>query len=437
MTEIIFFAFAMTLTQIGDAYLRYLPFSRELTERDVTALKKRYAVWSVFGFAINVALAADGVSYRAYKLSALLIGWIPYVLLSTTVIRSRAAQHVFVFGMQSTWSFTVHAFAGMGVALIYGTMSEEHILLQLTFYLLIFAALLRVGRKFFTQLLPAPQIFEDSSLKWYMSILPTAIFIGTAITIIDVTFVTTWKERLSRICLPIFFLLMYRAINTSTRQVEEVQRQEQRVRLLRRQTESLREHNALMQKSRREVVALREDLGRTYRVIDELLDAGEISEAMAHIRRQAHLLDATTIKVFCLAPLVNAALSIYFKRAEEVGIKVRHKIDLPAQFSTDESDLAILLSNLLENAITASEKQKPSARDLSVIIRYGGGQYVLEVANRYDYPIKLGDNGLPYTSKIGHGLGMSSLETFAKKYDAYVDFSCEDNRVRLSLYWRD
>ena len=83
------------------------------------------------------------------------------------------------------------------------------------------------------------------------------------------------------------------------------------------------------------------------------------------------------------------------------------------------------------------KKQKPSERDLSVIIRYGGGQYVLEVANRYDYPIKLGDNGLPYTSKIGHGLGMSSLETFAKKYDAYVDFSCEDNRVRLSLYWRD
>ena len=55
MTEIIFFAFAMTLTQIGDAYLRYLPFSRELTERDVTALTKRYAIWSVFGFAINVA----------------------------------------------------------------------------------------------------------------------------------------------------------------------------------------------------------------------------------------------------------------------------------------------------------------------------------------------------------------------------------------------
>ncbi len=52
----------MTLTQLGDAYLRYLPFSRELTNRDVAALTKRYLIWSVAGFAINVFLAADGVS---------------------------------------------------------------------------------------------------------------------------------------------------------------------------------------------------------------------------------------------------------------------------------------------------------------------------------------------------------------------------------------
>ena len=237
MTEIIFFGAAMTLTQLGDGYLRYLPFSRELNTQEVVALRRRYLIWSVFGFAINVACTADGVSYRAYKLSALAIGWIPYVLLSMTVIKSRLTQHVFVFGMQSLWSFMLHAFGGMGVALIYGSMTEEHILLQLAFYLVLFVALLRVERQYFTRLLPAPLLFEDASLKWCMSLLPPAIFVGTAVSIVDVTFVTTWHERFSRIPLPIFFLLMYRAISFSTRQVLEVQRQEQRESLLSRRME--------------------------------------------------------------------------------------------------------------------------------------------------------------------------------------------------------
>lgn len=437
MSEIIFFGVAMTLIQIGDAYLRYLPFSREMSEQDIADLTNRYLIWSVLGFAINVSLADNGVSHRAYKLSALAIGWLPYVLLSMTVIRSRIAQHVFVFGMQSLWSFMLHAFGGMGVALIYGKMSEEHLPLQLTFYLILFVALLKFEKKFFTSLLPSPKLFEDKTLRLGISIFPIAIFIGTIIQIADVTFLPTWKERLSRIFFPIFFMLMYRATSMSTHQVAEVQRQEQRMNLLNLQMESLRENNSLMQKSQQEVCVLRKDLEKNYCVIDKLLEDGKVSEAMDYIRRQTKLLDTTAVKAFCLAPLVNAALAIYFKRAAEVGIRVVHKIDLPAQFKTDESDLAVLVSNLLENAITASKKQKTSERELSVMIRYVGGQCILEITNRYNFPIQLGDNGLPYTSKIGHGLGMSSLEAFAKKYDAYVDFSHENNIVRLSMYWND
>ena len=125
-------------------------------------------------------------------------------------------------------------------------------------------------------------------------------------------------------------------------------------------------------------------------------------------------------------------------RAEKLGIKVSHKIDWPAKTSTDENDVAVLVSNLLENAITAGLKQKyPAERKISVIMRNAGGQNVLEIENRFNLPIKLGENGLPYTSRIGHGLGMASLEIFAKKYDAFVDLSHEDEIVRLSVYWND
>lgn len=434
MSETIFLSVVMMCVQLGSVYLFYLPFSRDVTAEQLTELRRKYLPLSVAVFAINLYFFADGASFFAFK-ATLLAGWIPYFFLSMSVIRDKAAQHVFVLGMEGLWCFMLHAGAGAVVTVLYGAMTENFLPLQLTIYLVLFAALLKVERQFFTNLLPTPRFFAEETFKWLVSILPLAIFAGLMIPIFEFTFLPTWKEKFSRCFFPIFFFLMYRSMSLATHQVAEKQLQEQRARLLNRQMASLSEHNALMEKSRREVTALLADLSKNYRVLDDLLDAGKISEAMAYIRRQANLLDATRVQVFSRAPLINAALSIHLKRAKEFGIKVNHKIDLPENFSTEESDLAVLLSNLLENAITASKKQPPSARELSIILRNNGEQYVLEISNRYDFPIKIGANGLPYTTEIGHGLGMSSLAAFAKKYNAFVDFEHTGGRVRLSIYW--
>ena len=434
MSETIYLSVVMMCIQLGSVYLLYLPFSRDVTAEQFAGLRRKYLPLSVAVFAMNLYCFAGGASFFAFKVT-LLLGWLPYFFLSMTVIRDKAAQHVFVLGMEGLWCFMLHAGAGAVVTVLFGAMTEKFLSLQLTIYLVLFAALFKVEREFFTNLLPTQKFFENESLKWVASSLPLAIFIGLMIPIFEFTFLPTWKEKFSRSFFPIFFFLMYRSMSLATHQVAERQRQEQRTRLLNRQMASLSEHNALMEKSRREVAALRADLNKNYRELDDLLAADKVSEAMAYIRRKANLLDATRVQVFSHAPLINAALSIYLKRAEEVGIVVRHKIDLPATFSTEESDLAVLLSNLLENAITASKRQPPGARELSVIVRYVGGQYVLEISNRYDFPIKIGANGLPYTTQIGHGLGMNSLESFAKKYDAFVDFEHTGGRVCLSMYW--
>ena len=432
----IFMGIALTTIQLTGAYLRYLPFSQELSEETVSRLRKNFLLWSLAGLLINFYIFSDGVTYRAFKTSAILCGWPPYFLISLMIIQKKFPQHIFVLGMQCLWAFMLHAFAGMGVALIYGNMAEKFLPLQISFYLVLFVSLFKLERKIFINLLPTVGFFEDKSLRWTASLLPFIIFVGTSISIADVTFLSTWRERFSHMFLPIFFFLIYRSLSLATRQVAEKNLREQKNRLLRSQAESMSEHNALMKKSQLEVAALKENLMKNYLATEKLLLDGKKSEAMDFIRQQTKILDSTRVKTFCHSSLINAALSIYFSRAEKSGIKVEHKIDLPKQLTTDENDLAVLVSNLLENAITASKKNS-SARKISVIMRNFGGQNVLELENNFDLPIKIGENGLPYTSEIGHGLGMTSLEMFVKKYDAFVDFSHENKIVRLSLYWND
>ena len=435
MAEVIFSDVVLTIIQLSGAYLRYLPFSRDISEEKLYTLKKWFILLSLASFVLDLWLLLDGLNYFAFKI-ILLVGWLPYFLISLIII-GKFPQQIFVFGMQAMWCFMLHAFSGTTVAVIRGTMAEEFLPLQMTFYLIFFFGLLPIERKFFIELLPTQRFFEDKALKWCVSILPMALFIGTVIPMLEVTFLTTWNGRFSRWFIPVFFLLIYRSMSITTQKIEEKRLTEQKNRLLVRQMNSLAEHNLLMEKNQHEVAELQKNLSENYTELKKLINADKIPEAMKFISRQVEILDSTRLQQFSRLPLINAALSIYFQRAEELGIKIIHTIDLPEKISTDESDFAVLLSNLLENAITASKKQNPSAREISIIIRHMGGQYVLEITNRYDYEIKFGENGLPYTTQIGHGLGMGSLELFAKKYNAFVNFSQENGLVRVNLYWND
>lgn len=427
----------MTMIQITSAYLRYLPFVSETAIKKRWELQKSILIWSILGLGINFLIFDEGISYQTFRIS-LATGWIPYFIISVLILREKLPQHLFILGIQVLWSFMLHSFAGMTVALIYGNMAEEYLPLQVTIYLFLFVVLIKIERKFFVSLLPTKKFFEERSLKWYVAILPLVIFLGTLLPIVETTFLTTWNERLSRLSFPILFLLIYRSLSLGTQYVAEKQNREKQLQLMTRQMDTLRENNLLMEKNQQLVGELQKNLKENYQTLEAMLSDGKISGAMELISRQIEILDTTRIKVYCQAPLINAALSMYFRRAEESKIKVESKIDLPAEISTDESDLAVLLSNLLENAIAASKKQKsPQRREISLILRHKGGQNVLEIMNFYDYEIKIGENDLPYTTEIGHGLGMTSLEIFAKKYNAFVDFSHEEGLVRLSLYWND
>ncbi len=426
----------LTAMQLVGAYLRYLPFRREMSSTQIATLWKRFFLWSSFDVTINIFFISAGVTFQTYKF-ALFVLWIPYAILALTVIRGKLFQHVFVFGMESLWVFMLHSVAGMITAATFGAVNENVLTFLELVALILFAILITFETNFFTNLFPSQEFFEDKSLRLITSIFPTVIFIGTAIPIVNVTYLTTWQDRFSRIIIPLFFLIMYRSMNISAQQYEEKIQRQQKLRLMRQQLLSLKEHTALMQSSNLEVEKLREDLNKSYDVIDGLIYDGKFSAAMQYIKEQDSLLDKTVVKKFCDAPLINAAVSIYFSRARELGVKFYHKINLPAEFSTDENDLALLLSNLLENAVQASAKQKNNRREISLIVQHNDEQFILEISNRFDAKIKIGKNNLPVAEIEGHGLGMMSLESFAKKYDAYVDFSQINGKVQFSIYWQE
>lgn len=129
------------------------------------------------------------------------------------------------------------------------------------------------------------------------------------------------------------------------------------------------------------------------------------------------------------------ALNVNLRLAESEGIQVFTKINLPDKLATDELDFALLLSNILSNAIKGSLQQEKSSRELSIIIQYENGQYVLEISFNLDMELPLDEDGLPLN--LEENRKKDVLRSFIAKYDAIADISQRDGKVNLILYWND
>ena len=156
----------------------------------------------------------------------------------------------------------------------------------------------------------------------------------------------------------------------------------------------------------------------------------EVDDAQNFIKQQQEKLLATKIIYFCRAPLINASLSIYAEQAKQYNIKFSHEINLFELNPAAEKDFAILLSNLLENAINASKNQPEGRRSISVIINTTPEKSVLEISNHFDGVLKIGADGLPEN----HGVGMTTLKAFIKKYRVHVEFLHIEDYVHVMLY---
>ena len=430
----------ITLMNLIGAYLRYLPFSQKLSKNQIHLLWKRLFGWSIFSTIILLVIFMEfEIEVFIYKIILFFI-WIPYVLISFTVIKNKYYQHLFVMGMQGIWVLFLHTLSGSTIMVLQENnfINNDNLAeLELIFYFIFFVILLPAEKKLFINMLPSEEFFKIKRLSKYISILPLIMFIGYSSLMMNDFLFQTWSERISRLILLFVFFIIYRAIMATSKYAYENFVNNRNYQRLEQQLISLRDYNLLMQENQEKIAIMRHDLRHHYRLIYSLLENNEIPKAMEHIKNQENLIDETKINKYCNAPLINSALTIYFRQAQNLGMKIDQKINLPRTFMTDENDLAILLSNLLENAIKAAKSQVSDENLLKVKIQHSSDQFVLEISNFCRDLIKFGEDGLPLTSVEGHGIGMLSLKAFVKKYNAYVDFSQSDNKVNLLMYWKD
>lgn len=176
----------------------------------------------------------------------------------------------------------------------------------------------------------------------------------------------------------------------------------------------------------------RHDLRHRLQAVTELVSRGDRETALEFLDAAQKRLDEQKEIRWCRPPVLDAVFSSYFEQAKNKGIRVEATISLPDELPVDEGELAIVLANVLENAIHANLDLPREQREIRCTM-VGNPSVMLEISNLCTGNIFFDNCGLPVAQREGHGLGVQSISAFCKKNGAVCQFDLTDGWFRFRL----
>ncbi len=194
--------------------------------------------------------------------------------------------------------------------------------------------------------------------------------------------------------------------------------------------QAVREISALRE-SQQKTRVYRHDLRHHLQYLAACLDNGQIEQARTYIRSIDAEIEASRVTVYCENEAANLILSSFAERARTQDTPFAVHAELPAVLPVAESDLCVLLSNALENALHACAERSGG---VEVQTYEKGGKFFLQIVNACAPNVRF-EGGLPVTDAPGHGLGVRSICAIVERYNGVYSFSARDGQfvLRISL----
>ena len=220
--------------------------------------------------------------------------------------------------------------------------------------------------------------------------------------------------------LMLLYWLLWKADGESARRAE-VEQKNRQLTVSRMQVQALTERVGQARRTRHD---LRHHLV-TIRGYVQRHDESGLSRYLDGLIADADLESSLTV---CENVVANSLVAYYLSVARRTGITTDARLDIPAELSVNDTDLAVVLGNVLENAVTAasqyaalsggtngdssstSEGPQPF---LTIRARTGAdGTLFLTVDNSYAGPVRRNAQGKWLSSKHpGTGVGLQSVRT--------------------------
>ena len=170
----------------------------------------------------------------------------------------------------------------------------------------------------------------------------------------------------------------------------------------------------------------RHDMRHQLQQISALAEEGDLESLKAYLAKTVSRIPNLDMN-FCKNRAADRVVGYYFALCRREDIPFCAQLDLPEVLPTDEIDMCLVLSNLLENALEASLRTAASRRQIK-ITAYAHAERLLliEVENVFDGEIKEKGGVFRSSKHRGNGIGIQSVCHIAEKTGGASTFTYEN-----------
>lgn len=264
---------------------------------------------------------------------------------------------------------------------------------------------------------------------WY-SIMPISLIgIMVAVTRLNIDFASLGFTQIllaaSCILALIGSIVIFYVFDRYSQSIWKLQQQEVMITKL----EMEEKHYGQIEQVNQEHAAFLHDIRHYMKIIGEMA-ADKDDKAILQILSELKIkVSNTETEMLCPNRLLNAILNEKKKDAERKNISI--KVVVEPGFSIDQiadTDLIVIISNLLDNALEAAEKCSNGYIKVSLFTQNTNHFSVIKVVNNYVGHIDAREGRLwtGKTNKARHGYGIQNVSDMALKYGGYLQYFYRD-----------
>lgn len=170
-------------------------------------------------------------------------------------------------------------------------------------------------------------------------------------------------------------------------------------------------------------------------LMQQYVNAEDYAALKEYLRQYGRSLPDDALSCFCENAAANAVLLFFAQQAKYSGIGYTVEAHIPREISVPDTDISVLLGNLLENALDACKKDTAANRRIIVHASYDGSALCITVDNTYTGALnRTGDGQFISTKHPGEGLGIRSVQSIAAQYHGVCRFEAKDGMFYASVY---
>ena len=183
-----------------------------------------------------------------------------------------------------------------------------------------------------------------------------------------------------------------------------------------------------------ETSKLRHDMRHHLLAIKAYAKDGKCGDILSYLEKCISFMDQRDPGVWSGNPVVDALLGYYKGNAEDEGIRTELHVETDKHLPVSDTDICIILGNLLENAYEACMRQKKGNKYIEVRLHQTGDVLIIMVENSYEGTVRREDGRfLSSKAEMRKGIGITSVLDVCKKYNGIPKIEYNGSVFKVSI----